>query len=245
MFLLDSSFWELSVTANKGRGIFAAKDIRPGTIIGDYLGKIIHPEEEDEASQGGLYAMSWHDEVAFLPVDLQSTDLHCLNHSCASNCGIYPYKGHILYAALRHIFAGEELLVNYMIMPIPENNNSYLCHCNEEFCKGTMFCNFRHGIDFWDHYIWEAQKPYFSSLPGFGQPLLPLPEYPREAEDHPIHNLFGNTQVPPQVVSDMSLPSLSSLRQQIRSSGQTISFPNLNITLLGIAYPQLLLVKPS
>jgi SET domain-containing protein len=99
MMLLNKSYWTVKTTKNKGRGIFANKNILPGTLIGDYRGKIIHPDEEDEIAQNGFYAMCWHEEIAFMPADLTVEDIHLINHSCAPNLCMYPYQGHILYVS--------------------------------------------------------------------------------------------------------------------------------------------------
>jgi len=57
MFLLPDSYIEIKKTGKKGRGVFAKKDVRAGTIIGDFLGKIVNDEEADKLEKKyGLYA---------------------------------------------------------------------------------------------------------------------------------------------------------------------------------------------
>src|SRR3990170_2989014 len=51
MFLIPESYWEIKKTKNKGRGAFARKPIEQGTLIGDYVGKLVHLknfEKKDE-----------------------------------------------------------------------------------------------------------------------------------------------------------------------------------------------------
>ena len=42
MFLLKDTDWEIKKTKEKGLGVFAKKEIKAGTVISDYLGKIIN-----------------------------------------------------------------------------------------------------------------------------------------------------------------------------------------------------------
>jgi len=41
MFLISDDYWQIQKTKEKGYGVFAKKEIKKGTIIGDYLGKVI------------------------------------------------------------------------------------------------------------------------------------------------------------------------------------------------------------
>lgn len=55
MFLINKSYWKIKKTKEKGFGIFAKKEIKSGTIISDYLGKIINVAEYDlEKDKKGL-----------------------------------------------------------------------------------------------------------------------------------------------------------------------------------------------
>ena len=61
-------------TREKGRGIFAKKAIEKGMIIGDYLGKIIHPRDA-EINDENFYLMYYHDEAVIVP-DLNQPGVH-------------------------------------------------------------------------------------------------------------------------------------------------------------------------
>src|SRR5687768_10758672 len=82
MFLLDASYWEVKTTKEKGRGVFAKKDIAPGIVIADYLGRVIKTAEEDTSEKDGLYLLYYHDYASIYPADLEAEGFHLVNHSC-------------------------------------------------------------------------------------------------------------------------------------------------------------------
>ena len=139
MFLISKSFWEVRQTREKGKGIFAKKEIKMGTVIGDYLGKVIKTEEYDlREDEKGLYLMYLTDEASIYP-DLTKPGLHLLNHSCEPNCFIKTYKGHTLFFALRDIEVGEELTISYQLAPNKYCNPCpHVCRCGSKSCTGSM-----------------------------------------------------------------------------------------------------------
>src|SRR3989344_4466444 len=48
MFLIKDDFWQIKKTKERGYGVFARKEIKAGTIIGDYLGKVIKTDPGEE-----------------------------------------------------------------------------------------------------------------------------------------------------------------------------------------------------
>jgi uncharacterized protein len=139
MILLPDGSWEIKTTEKKGRGIFAAKDITPGTVIGDYIGRVIKTAEEDTSQKDGLYLMYYHDYASLYPTDIHASGIHLINHSCAPNCWIFTYKGHTLFFTLRKIFAGEELTASYLLSPDAFCDPcGHTCRCGSAFCTRTM-----------------------------------------------------------------------------------------------------------
>src|ERR1700687_1155673 len=103
MFLLPREFWEIKKTKEKGLGVTARKKINKGTIIGDYLGKVIKTREYDFSKvKQELYLLYYSDQASIYP-DLGEPGIHLINHSCAPNCWMYTYKGHTLFFAIRKI----------------------------------------------------------------------------------------------------------------------------------------------
>jgi len=139
MFLLDKSYYEIRDTKEKGKGVFAKKDIEAGTVIGDYLGKLIKFEDEESyEDKYGLYSM-YYNEKATIFADQKSIGIHLINHSCSANCGMFPYGLRCLYFSIRKIFKGEELTVHYGISaPKSRLEKNYPCSCKSINCIGTM-----------------------------------------------------------------------------------------------------------
>ena len=65
MFLISDKSWEVQDVKGKGKGIFVKQDIPAGTVIGDYTGRVIHPEDEDTVESGDhFYLMYYHDHAS-------------------------------------------------------------------------------------------------------------------------------------------------------------------------------------
>ena len=140
MFLIKDDYWEIRKTKEKGNGIFVKKEIFKGTVIGDYLGKVIKTSEYNlEKDKDGLYLMYYSDRFCIYP-DLSKPGIHLFNHSCTPNCWIYIYHGHTLFFALRNIKIGEELTISYLLPPkdITCNPCPHDCKCGSKRCTGTM-----------------------------------------------------------------------------------------------------------
>ena len=134
MFLISEDFWEVRKTENRGLGVFAKKEIAKGTIISDYLGKVIKYIDFDlELDKHGLYLMYYSDEFGIYP-DLTKPGPHLINHTCEPNCWIYVYRGHTLFYALRDIKVNEEITINYLLSP----DDTHLCLCGSKNCTGFM-----------------------------------------------------------------------------------------------------------
>ncbi len=68
MFFLPKDSWEVKKTKEKGRGVFTKADIPPGTVIGDYLGKVIRTAEDElYDTEDSFYLMYYHDRASLYP----------------------------------------------------------------------------------------------------------------------------------------------------------------------------------
>lgn len=138
MFFLPESSWEVRDVPRKGRGIFTQSEIGPGTVIGDYIGKLMRPSDIDE-EKDGLYEMYFSNRASLFP-DTSKPGVHLLNHSHEPNCWLYTYYGHTLFFTVRRIFPGEELTINYLLGLKEDCNEDcdHVCHCGSVVCTGTM-----------------------------------------------------------------------------------------------------------
>jgi hypothetical protein len=244
MFLIPSSWYRIKRMAGKGRGVLALHDIEPGTVIGDYLGKIIKAYGNNER-KNGLYDMQcglYYDIMA----DQKIIGIHLLNHSCANNCELYPsHGGHILFVALRKIFKGEELTVNYALGVQDEKSIScalHACHCGSKICRGTMHEAENHYVRWhadWESLLKKNFGAWYRKVPGkYGEQLIPLESYPRTIDVESLKlyelNLFGSEMKPRLICKDPVLPHITEIKKRIRTTGRQISFPKSHLSIYGI-----------
>src|SRR3989344_4103042 len=139
MFLISKDYWQVRKTKKKGKRVFAKKEIAEGTIIGDYVGKIIQLEDVDfEEEKKKMFLMYYDDSTGIYP-DLRKPGVHLTNHSCFPNCWIYNYKNHTLFFTLRNINKGEELTINYLLPPKTQCEPcTHRCYCGSKNCTGSM-----------------------------------------------------------------------------------------------------------
>ena len=80
---------------NKGRGLYAAKDIKSGTKIINYIGKILTNKEVDESdkfdNKKPIYLFTLNKKYT-LDGDFSWNTAGLINHSCDNNCD-YEGKG--------------------------------------------------------------------------------------------------------------------------------------------------------
>ncbi len=180
MFLISVDYWEVKKTKNKGRGIFTKKKIVAGTVIGDYLGKVIKLAEYDlENDKKGFYLMYLTDETGVYP-DLSKPGIHLANHSCSANSWIYIYKGHTLFFALRDIDPHEEITISYLLSPNDPHCDPcpHLCKCESKSCIGSMHLS-KEKYQLWQHF--QDTNSQRSKIEGhvIGENLPPLKDYPQ------------------------------------------------------------------
>ena len=97
MFLLPSESWYVKKTKSTGLGIFTKEKIRAGTVIGDYLCRVIKTADYDIGQDRlGLFLMYYTDTFSIDP-DIQKPGIHLINHSCTPNCWIYIHRAHTLF----------------------------------------------------------------------------------------------------------------------------------------------------
>lgn len=187
MFLISEDSWRIKATYEKGLGVFAKKEIMAGTVIGDYLGKVIKTAQYNlDRDKYGLYLMYFSDEASIYP-NLKKPGIHLLNHSCSPNCWIYTYRGHTLFFALRKIKPKEELTISYLLSPKDDCNPcTHNCKCNSEFCTGTMHLS-KIKYEKWQTFQNKKKKTKVSKVV-FGKNLPKLASYPKTIPNDPIYS---------------------------------------------------------
>lgn len=236
MFLLPQNYWKIKKVTKKGRGVFALRDIKAGTIIGDYIGIVIPSRDDDKYDNDGhSYLMYYHDRASIYP-DLEKPGVHIINHSCTPNTWMYTYKGHTLYFAIRRILKSEEITVSYLYDEQDKDCNpcTHLCFCESIMCIGTMHMS-KDRYDKWSKLSEKEEKRTKHARVRYGRILPHLTSYPKLISDNPFAPLFGYEKAKPEIMIASKLPTLREIRKMIRETGRTLKFPKLNIRVLGVA----------
>ena len=93
-----------------GEGIFAVRTIFAGDFILEYTGKRVPTGSAEE--KGSRYLFLVDDDWTIdgpVPDNLAGY----INHACMPNCEAVLDNGRIFYYAVRDIFSGEELTIDY------------------------------------------------------------------------------------------------------------------------------------
>ena len=138
------------------KGMFAKEHIFPGEIVYIKGGHILTKTELFSSSVINSYLPISDDYyIGAISAEEESEVKLYNNHSCDPNCGL---RGEITFVAIRDIFAGEELTVDYAF--IDNEDYSFECHCGSPKC--------RHIISGFDWKIKSLQDQYY---PFFAQYL--------------------------------------------------------------------------
>lgn len=188
MMLIPDKYWEIRNTKNKGRGIFAKRNISKGKIIGDYIGKFLHPENAI-VDEENFYLMYYNNHAVISP-DLKKPGVHLLNHSCIPNTFIYIYKGHTLAFALDDILKGEELTIPYLLSPKDEFCSPclHICECGNFSCTGTMHLS-KEIYSKWRKFNDLQAKETKKEKVRFGNDLPMLSMYPKKISEDYINRI--------------------------------------------------------
>jgi len=245
MLLLPKGSWKVKKTKLKGRGLFAAEKIEVGTVIGDYLGEIIDDKELNK--RDGLYAYWRSEKESIWPIP-GSIGIHLLNHSCMPNCAVHPYKGHMLYYAIRTIFPGEELTVQYFLSPPDqdeeENFPPQVCYCGTPLCRATMYATGDFLERFYDAFFSTPEKEkYLKPIVKYGEQLPKLDRYPTSLKDQPLYDLFGSLDARPLTLQETKLPKVKEMRALIRESGRQLNFKKLDLKVMGVQNGKVVIEK--
>ena len=129
-----------SAIDKKGRGLYATKDIKAGTKVIDYIGKLItkkQTEESDKYDNGKPIYLFTINKRYDLDGDFPWNTAGLINHSCDNNCD-YDGKGlKIWVKAIRDIKKGEEFTCDYGF-GYDENYKQFVCKCKSKNCCGYI-----------------------------------------------------------------------------------------------------------
>jgi SET domain-containing protein len=130
-----------------GRGVFAARRIRKGTRIIEYVGERLSHEAadkryEDHDPNDNHTFLFIVDKQTVIDAGVGGNAARFINHSCDGNCESVIEKGRVWIEATRTIQPGQELGYDYEIGREPDDPDDvdeiFACRCGSPKCRGTM-----------------------------------------------------------------------------------------------------------
>ena len=122
------------------KGLFAKKDIRKGTKIIDYLGKIITKKETDRNpkfdNSKAIYLYNLSSKYD-LDGDFAYNTARLINHSCNPNCEVDGQGLKLWISSIKDIKKGEELTYDYGF-GFDEDYKDFPCRCRSKNCVGYI-----------------------------------------------------------------------------------------------------------
>ncbi len=123
-----------------GRGLYAAKNIKNGTKIINYVGKIITKKQTEKSNKFDnkkpIYLFNLNNKYD-LDGKVSWNTARLINHSCSNNCD-YEGKGLKLWVtAIKDIKKGEELTCDYGF-GYDEDYKQFPCKCGSRNCVGYI-----------------------------------------------------------------------------------------------------------
>jgi len=129
-----------------GKGVYAARRIRKGTRIIEYVGDRISHDEADarydaRPDDGHTFLFVVDDELC-IDAGIGGNAARFINHKCDANCETIIEDRRVFIEALRTIQPGEELGYDYQLTwestDDPDELQLYRCLCGAADCRGTM-----------------------------------------------------------------------------------------------------------
>ncbi|WP_395372961.1 SET domain-containing protein [Marinicella sp. W31] len=141
-----------------GIGLFAIEDIAQGEVVAVKGGYIMSRDEWNriESSVGEAAEIQLSDTLVIAPRHADEAEgcMMALNHSCEPNVGV---EGQITYITMRHVKAGEELLLDYAM--IDDYDGQMPCNCGAPCCRKII-----DGKDWQKQNLQSKYQGYFATF---------------------------------------------------------------------------------
>jgi uncharacterized protein len=130
-----------------GYGVFAARRIRKGTTVIEYLGERVSHDEadaryDDKDPNDNHTFLFTVDSKTVIDGGVGGNEARYINHGCDPNCTSTAEKKRIYVEAIRTIQPGEELAYDYQIErdadDPPNVDEIFACRCGAVKCRGSM-----------------------------------------------------------------------------------------------------------
>jgi SET domain-containing protein len=132
----------------QGRGVFAARAIKKGEMIVEYIGKRMTHEAaslryDDESARRHHTFLFTVDDDLCIDGGREGNEARLINHSCDPNAFAEIENRRIFIRSLRPIVEGEEIVYDYWYSTdesytLDDLRRIYPCRCGSEKCRGTL-----------------------------------------------------------------------------------------------------------
>jgi uncharacterized protein len=139
--------FEVRHSAVHGFGVFAARRIRKGTSVIEYVGdRLSHAQADaryEDKDPGDNHTFLFTvDAKTVIDAGVNGNEARYINHGCDPNCESTNVNNRIFIEAIRTIRPGEELSYDYQIQrdsdDAPNIDEIYACRCGANNCRGSM-----------------------------------------------------------------------------------------------------------
>lgn len=122
------------------RGLYACRDIKKGTRIIEYKGRIISAKKSETDpkfdNNKAIYLFNINKKLD-LDGDFKFNIARLINHSCEPNCEVFGSGNKVWIYAMRNIKEGDELSYDYGFS-FDEDYKQYPCKCGSAKCVGYI-----------------------------------------------------------------------------------------------------------
>ena len=123
------------------QGVYAARNIKAGTRIIYYKGKIITKNETERNpkydNDKAIYLFNLNSRYD-LDGDFKYNTARLINHSCNPNCEVDIVENRIWISSIKTIKKGEELSYDYGYEFDKDDYKDHICKCGYKKCIGYI-----------------------------------------------------------------------------------------------------------
>ena len=135
------SIYKVKKSKIDNHGVYAARDIKAGTRIIYYKGKLITKKETERNpkydNDKAIYLFNLNSRYD-LDGDFKYNTARLINHSCEPNCEVEGKGLKLWIFSLRNIKKGEELSYDYGYEFDKEDFRDHQCKCGSSKCIGYI-----------------------------------------------------------------------------------------------------------
>ena len=132
--------YKIGKSSIDNKGLYAAKNIKKGTKIINYIGKIITKKETDSNpkfdNDKAIYLYNLNKKYD-LDGDFKYNTARLINHSCSPNCEVDGKGLKLWISSIKDIKKGEELSYDYGF-GFDQDYKQFPCKCGSNNCCGYI-----------------------------------------------------------------------------------------------------------